>query len=190
MNIVQLSNLFNQVCQSINVSTPGRVGFYHFGWYSDINTNIQNNWTGQNTVGKLYPSIQFLYPTGSLEIKEKRYTNTLRCTMVFSDLQYYNNDGTMNQRSIIEVFRDLEALVVNVFSEFNRVGRTAPYQIGFQGPVQTDYISDQHNDNLCLIKCDFTIWYQMDCPIDTVDIPNLPIGFNDVPPSSNDYELL
>jgi hypothetical protein len=30
----------------------------------------------------------------------------------------------------------------------------------------------------------------MDCPIDTVDIPNLPIGFNDVPPSSNDYELL
>jgi hypothetical protein len=30
----------------------------------------------------------------------------------------------------------------------------------------------------------------MDCPIDTVDIPNLPGDFNDVPPSSNDYELL
>jgi len=114
MNIVQISNLFNQVCQSINVSTPGRVGFYHFGWYSDI----------------------------------------------------------------------------NVFSEFNRVGRTAPYQIGFQGPVTTDYISDQHNDSLCLLKCDFTIWYQMDCPIDVVDIANLPIDFNDIPPSINDYELL
>jgi hypothetical protein len=166
------------------------VGFYHFGWYSDINTNIQNNWTGQNTVGKLYPSIQFLYPEGSLEIREKRFTNTLRCTIVFSDLQYYNNDGTINQRSIIEIFRDLEALAVNVLSEFNRIGRTTPYQIGFQGPVTTDYISDQHNDSLCLLKCDFSIWYQMDCPIDTVDIPNLPNNFNDIPPSINDYELL
>jgi hypothetical protein len=53
MNIVQISNLFNQVCLGINAQTAGRVGFYHYGWYSDINANISNNWTGDNALGRL-----------------------------------------------------------------------------------------------------------------------------------------
>ena len=81
------------------------------------------------------------------------------------------------------------ALAVNVLSEFNRIGRLTTYQIGFQGPVRTDYISDAHNDSVCLLKCDFNIWYQMDCPIDVVDIVALPTD-NDIPPSINDYELI
>lgn len=189
MDLVQISNLFNQVCLGINQATPNRIGFYHYGWYSDVNTNIQNNWTGTNTIGKLYPSVQFLYPTGSIEIKEKRFTNTLQCTIILSDLQYYNNDGTMNQRSIIEVQRDLENLAVNILSEFNRIGRQITYQIGFQSPVQVDYLSDQHNDSLVLLKLDFSLWYQIDCPVDVVDIASLPVN-NDIPPSNNDYELL
>jgi hypothetical protein len=71
MKLVQISNLFNQICLAINQANPQarRVGFYHYGWYSDVNTNVQNNWTGQNTVGVVYPSVQLLYPTASVEIK-------------------------------------------------------------------------------------------------------------------------
>lgn len=188
MKLVQISNLFNQICLGINAVNPNRIGFYHYGWYSDINANIQNNWTDQNTVGVLYPSIQFLYPDATVEIKEKSVRGTLNCKMIFSDLQYYNNDASMNQRSILEVQSDLEDLLVNVLSEFNRVGRTKEYQLGITSPITIDYLSDAHNNNLVLLDSSFSIWYQWDCPIDTVDIPTLSGDFADVPPPLNDLE--
>lgn len=190
MKLVQISNLFNQVCLGINAVSAGRIGFYHYGYYSDINVNIQNNWTGGNTVGVLYPAVQFLYPTAQVEIKEKSVKGTLNCTLIFSDLQYYNNDGTQNQRSIIEVQSDLEDLAVNVLSEFNRIGRTpAAYQCGVQGAINFEYLSDAHNNNLVLLEATFVLWYVWDCPIDTVDIGTLPAPFDGIPPSTSDYEL-
>jgi hypothetical protein len=188
MKLVQISNLFNQICLAINVVNPNRIGFYHYGWYSDVNANIQNNWTGENTVGVLYPSVQFLYPDATVEIKEKSVKGTLNCNLVFSDLQYYNNDASLNQRSIIEVQSDLEDLAVNVLSEFNRVGRTKDYQCGITTPINIDYLSDAHNNNLVILSCSFTIWYIWDCPIDTADITSLSGIFADVPPSITDLE--
>jgi hypothetical protein len=191
MNIAQLSNLFNQICLGINASAgSNRVGFYHYGFYSDINTNIQNNWTGGNTLGKYYPAVSFVYPRANVAIQEKGVKGSLSCVLYFSDLQYYNNDGTTNQRSILEVHRDLEALAINVLSEFNRIGRTKDYQAGLIGNVDLDYLSDAHNDRLCIVEARFNVWYVFDCPIDTADIAALPAGFNDIPPTSNDLELV
>ena len=188
MKLVQISNLFNQICLAINQSTTGRIGFYHYGWYSDVNTNVQNNWTGQNTVGVIYPSVQLLYPTASVEIKEKSVRGTLNCRLIVSDLQYYNNDASTNQRSIIEVQSDLEDLAVNVLSEFNRIGRTKDYQCGITTPISIDYLSDAHNNSLVLLDTSFTIWYQWDCPIDVADISTLTGDFADVPPPIIDLE--
>jgi hypothetical protein len=188
MKLVQISNLFNQICQGINAQTAGRIGFYHYGYYSDININIQNNWTGTNTVGVLYPSVLFLYPTAQVEIKEKSVKGTLNCSLIFSDLQYYNNDASTNQRSIIEVQSDLEDLAVNVLSEFNRVGRTPNYQCGITGAIDIHYLSDAHNNSLVLLETRFTIYYIWDCPTDVVDIAGLPAPFDDIPPPTTDYE--
>lgn len=188
MKLVQISNLLNQICLGINLVNPNRIGFYHYGWYSDVNANIQNNWTGQNTVGKLYPSVQFLYPTATVDIKEKSVKGSLQCRLIFSDLQYYNNDSSTNQRSIIEVQSDLEDLAVNVLSEFNRIGRTPDYQCGITTPISIDYLSDAHNTSLVLLDCQFTIWYIWDCPIDTAIITDLTGDFADIPPSLNDLE--
>jgi hypothetical protein len=190
MKLVQISNLFNQICLAINQANPQarRVGFYHYGWYSDVNTNVQNNWTGQNTVGVVYPSVQLLYPTASVEIKEKSVKGTLQCRLIFSDLQYYNNDASVNQRSIIEVQSDLEDLVVNVLSEFNRIGRTKDYQCGITTPITIDYLSDAHNNSLVLLDCSFTIYYIWDCPVYPADISLLSGDFADVPPPIKDLE--
>ena len=190
MNLVQISNLFNQICLALNVAQPNTVGFYHYGYYSDINTNIQNNWTGANNVGSLYPKVQLLYPDGTIEIKEKSVKNNINLNLVFSDLQYYNNDSSYNARSIIEVQRDLETLAVNVLSEFNRIGRGSQYQIGITSPINIDYFSDAHNDSLVVIQVTFSIFYLNDCPLLTADISALPNNFNDVPPATNDLELL
>ena len=190
MNIVQISNLFNQVCLGINAQTAGRVGFYHYGWYSDINANISNNWTGDNALGRLYPAVQFMYPTATIEVKEKSVKGSLRCRLVVSRPQYYENDGSYINQSIIEAQAELEALAINIISEFNRLGRipTNGMATGIQNPITIDYLSDAHNENLVLVDVAFNLWYVWECPTDTADIATLPTGFNDVPPLFSDLE--
>lgn len=190
MNIVQISNLFNQVCLGINAQTAGRVGFYHYGWYSDINANISNNWTGDNALGRLYPAVQFMYPTASIEVKEKSVKGSLRCRLVVSRPQYYENNGSYINQSIIEAQAELEALAINIISEFNRLGRipTNGMATGIQNPISIDYLSDAHNENLVLVDVGFNLWYVWECPTDTVDIPSLAAPFNTLPPLTIDYE--
>jgi len=190
MNIVQISNLFNQVCLGINAQTAGRIGFYHYGWYSDINANISNNWTGDNALGRLYPAVQFMYPTATIEVKEKSVKGSLRCRLVVSRPQYYENDGSYINQSIIEAQAELEALAINIISEFNRLGRipTNGMSTGIQNPITIDYLSDAHNENLVLVDVAFNLWYVWECPTDVVDIPSLPAPFNNLPPAVTDLE--
>ena len=190
MNIVQISNLFNVVCIGINQQTAGRVGFYHYGWYSDINANISNNWTGDNSLGRLYPAVQLMYPTASIEVKEKSVKGSLRCRMVVSRPQYYENDGSYINQSIIEAQAELEALAINIISEFNRLGRipTNGMSTGIQNPITIDYLSDAHNENLVLVDVGFNLWYVWECPTDVVDIAGLPSPYNNLPPITIDLE--
>lgn len=192
MNIVQISNLFNQVCLGINAQTAGRIGFYHYGWYSDINANISNNWTGDNSVGRLYPAVQLMYPTATIEVKEKSVKGSLRCRLVVSRPQYYENNGSYINQTIIEAQAELEALAVNIISEFNRLGRipTNGMSTGIQNPITIDYLSDAHNENLVLVDVAFNLWYVWECPTDVVDIPSLPAPFNTLPPTTTDLEKL
>jgi hypothetical protein len=190
MNIVQISNLFNVVCIGINAKTAGRVGFYHYGWYSDINANISNNWTVDNSLGRLYPAVQLMYPTASIEVKEKSVKGSLRCRMVVSRPQYYENDGSYINQSIIEAQAELEALAINIISEFNRLGRipTNGMSTGILNPITIDYLSDAHNENLVLVDVGFNLWYVWECPTDVVDIAGLPAPFNTLPPAITDFE--
>lgn len=190
MNLVQISNLFNQVCLGINAQTAGRIGFYHYGWYSDINANISNNWTGDNSIGRLYPAVQLMYPTATIEVKEKSVKGSLRCRLVVSRPQYYENDGSYINQSIIEAQAELEALAINIISEFNRLGRipTNGMATGIQNPITIDYLSDAHNENLVLLDIAFNLWYVWECPTDNVDIANLPAPFNTLPPATTDLE--
>lgn len=190
MNIVQISNLFNQVCLGINAQTAGRIGFYHYGWYSDINANITNNWTANNALGRLYPAVQLMYPNATIEVKEKSVKGSLRCRMVISRPQYYENDGSYINQSIIEAQAELEALAINIISEYNRLGRipTNSMQTGIQNPITIDYLSDAHNENLVLVDVGFNLYYIWECPTDVVDISGLPIPFNSLPPTIKDLE--
>lgn len=186
MNVLQAVNLFNQICLGINISSPQRIGFFHYGWYSDINTNIQNNWTGNNEVGRKYPAIQLMYPTATVDIKEKSVKGSIQCRMIVSKPQYYNNEAQYVNETILEAQADLEALAVNILSEYNRIARGL--QSGIQNPITIDYLSDAHNENLVLLDIRFNIWYVWDCPTITADISSLPPPFNDLPPADSDLE--
>jgi hypothetical protein len=186
MNIVNISNLFNQICLGINVAAPNTIGFYHYGWYSDINANVSNNWTGNNDLGRLYPAVQLMYPTATIDIKEKSVKGSIDCRMVVSAPQYYENNAQYKDESIIETQAKLEALAINILSEYNRIARTM--QTGIQNPITIDYLSDAHNENLVLLDIKFRIWYVWDCPTITADIAGLPAPFDTLPPIDTDLE--
>ena len=186
MNIVNISNLFNQICLGINIAAPNTIGFYHYGWYSDINANVSNNWTGNNDIGRLYPAVQLMYPTATIDIKEKSVKGSIDCRMVVSAPQYYENNAQYKDESIIETQAKLEALAINILSEYNRIARTM--QTGVQNPITIDYLSDAHNENLVLLDIKFRIWYVWDCPTITADIAGLAAPFDTLPPIDTDLE--
>ena len=110
---------------------------------------------------------------------------------MFSDLQYYNNDSSARNESILEQQAALEAIAVNFIAEVNRLGRQAGNNLGVVGDVSFNYLSDAHNDSLVLVTADFALFYGLDCPTTQVDPASLDAPFNDVPPSDeDDYELL
>jgi hypothetical protein len=131
-----------------------------------------------------------MYPTASIEVKEKSVKGVLRCRLVVSRPQYYENDGSYINQSIIEAQAELEAIAINIISEFNRLGRLPAngMSTGIQNPITIDYLSDAHNENLVLVDVAFNLWYVWECPTDVVDIPSLPAPFNTLPPAVTDLE--
>jgi hypothetical protein len=131
-----------------------------------------------------------MYPDATIEIKEKSVKGSLRCRLVVSRPQYYENDGSYKNQSIIEAQAELEALAINIISEYNRLGRipTNGMSTGIQNPITIDYLSDAHNENLVLLDVGFNLYYIWECPTDLVDIAALPAPFNALPPAGNDLE--
>jgi hypothetical protein len=133
-----------------------------------------------------------MYPTASIEVKEKSVKGVLRCRLVVSRPQYYENDGSYKNQTIIEAQAQLEAIAINIISEFNRLGRLPAngMSTGIQNPITIDYLSDAHNENLVLVDVAFNLWYVWECPTDVVDIASLPAPFNTLPPTTTDLEKL
>jgi hypothetical protein len=131
-----------------------------------------------------------MYPTATIEVKEKSVKGNLRCRLVISRPQYYENDGSYINQSIIEAQAEMEALAINIISEFNRIARIPAngMSAGIQNPITIDYLSDAHNENLVLVDVAFNLWYVWDCPTDVVDISGLPVPFNTLPPAITDLE--
>lgn len=188
MDIVQISNLFNAIC----LDNP-KVNFYHYGWTSDININITNNFTGENTRGKKYPSVHFDFPSETINITTSDVLSSMSGVLIFSDTQYYNSEkGENDSRSIIEIQRDLKDLAVEVINEFNRLGRTFSGRdtLGIlQNSIRINYSANTRADRLVELFIEFTLSYRNKCSDFVSDIPALPAPYNTLPPSSSDYEL-
>ena len=60
MELVQLSNICNKIVQQL-----GGINFYHYGYRSDLNFNVRNNYTnGNNPACNYYPYLLLQAPTG------------------------------------------------------------------------------------------------------------------------------
>ena len=190
MDIVQISNLFNAIC----LDNP-KVKYYHYGWTSDTNITVPNNFTtDNNSSGKKYPSVHFDFPSETVSITTQDVKSSLNGALIFADTQYYESEkGGNDSRSIIEVQRDLKNLAVEVISEFNRLGRTFSGRniVGIlQDSIRITYSANRRADRLVELFVEFTLIYRDICSSFVTDIPALPPDFNSLPPSTNDYELI
>jgi len=188
MTLTQISNLFNAIVQDYV-----DMGFYHYGWTSDINTNTQNNFTRGTGRGKLFPALHMDFPNETVLIVNKDVRSTARVVLIFTETQGYNSDGNSSDpRSLVELHTELKRLAIAVLNEFNRLARqfTGRDALGLtKTPITFTYDANQNNQRLVRLFCNIELFYLDDCPTFTSDIPSLDPPFNSLPPSTNDYEL-
>jgi|31_taG_2_1085359.scaffolds.fasta_scaffold01708_6 hypothetical protein len=188
MTLTQISNLFNAIVQSYV-----DMGFYHYGWTSDINVNTQNNFTRGTGRGKLFPALHMDFPSETVQIVQKNVRSTSRIVLIFTETQGYNSDGNSSDpRSVVELHTELKRLAIAVLNEFNRLSRQFTGRDALaltQTPINFTYDANQNNQRLVRLFCEAEIFYLDDCPDFVSDIPSLDPPFNVLPPSNNDYEL-
>lgn len=105
MTLTELSNIFNQIAQNI----PG-INFYHFGFLSDINTSIQNNFQPSFDCADPYPLVMFEPPAGSYRTHDSKVFRTVR--LLFADRQDSNKNGT-TCNTLVEKMSDLENIALS-----------------------------------------------------------------------------
>ena len=94
--------------------------FYHFGWLSDLDINIDNVFNQDAKKGRLFPCIDWIVPDNiSFNINEPEKERVTMC-LIFSDLQGYNNKGAQDNRTQLEVWRDLWKIAKPFILLFNR----------------------------------------------------------------------
>lgn len=89
MNILKISNIFNLLVQNSDFFQS-----YHFGYHSDINASIPNNFDNAGEAGKMFPHVTWVAPVeGKIKMRGNGGEDQVDVMLLFYDLQDYRNDG-------------------------------------------------------------------------------------------------
>ena len=193
MTIVQVSNLFNAIVQALD-----ETNYYHYGWTSDTNINIKNNFTKENTRGKKYPAAHLDFPeVENVKIQPPKVDTNGRYNLIFEDSQYYQSEGgATKDRTILETHNELKKIAIAVLSNFNTVARTffGTNALGLKSnQFAFRYDANAGQNKVVRVIVTVQLYYLDDCPddVDILDlIGNLEPPFNSLPPTTTDYEKL
>jgi len=188
MNLVKISNIFNSIVQLLPV-----LKYYHFGTFDEINGNPENNFNPDNSVGKQYPCLYFVPPSGAMQIDNsagRAYASSMDAILIFADTMYYKNDSSNDVRTLAEIFRDLQAETINFFAALTKAGRSGLLdgrdKFNISG-ITYSMVPMSHNDRLAVIQCNFSIQFLSECETETPDLATLTPPFV-FPPEDWDYE--
>ncbi len=114
-DIIKVQNLLIKLVQQ-NTDLK----YYHFGWLSDLDINIDNIFNQQAKAGRQFPCLDWIVPDEiSFNINDPEKESITMC-FIFSDLQGYNNKGAQDTRTQQEVWRDLWKIAKPFLLLFNR----------------------------------------------------------------------
>ena len=159
--LTEISNVFNLMCQ---IET--RIESYHFGWRSDINRNIYNNFDPKASKGRMFPALHFDVPDGLTGKEEPAYLGTkedIEILLYFDALQDYNNDGTANTLNLIEQWDDLKVIANDFMANFVQVIGAEKYNIGNISDPKYIQRSNMHNQRLLTWEVSFIFTSSVPC---------------------------
>ena len=158
--ITEISNIFNLMVQA-----DSRLKFYHFGWRSDINKNIDNNFDKGIKTGRLFPALHFDVPDffqPSEELNYLGFKEDIAVNLYFDDLQNYDNSGEIKTDNLIEQWAALKQIAEDFISNLNEVLQY--YKAGFIRTVpRFEPKSNLFNDRLITFEVSFTIAHFAEC---------------------------
>ena len=178
--ITEISNIFNLMVQA-----DSRLKFYHFGWRSDINKNIDNNFDKGVKTGRLFPALHFDVPDffqPSEELNYLGFKEDISVNLYFDDLQNYDNSGEIKTDNLIEQWAALKQIAEDFISNLNEVLQY--YKAGFIRTVpRFEPKSNLFNDRLITFEVSFTIAHFSECTeeihkINPAALPVLDCNFN------------
>ena len=112
MTITQLSNLFNLIIQN-----DADYRFYHYGFPSDMNINIGNNYDPTSDTGRLFPYVLLLPPilnSRAMENNTAAIFDTYQVEFLITDTYAYEQ-GVLTYKidTTIELEQTLQILAKN-----------------------------------------------------------------------------
>ena len=171
--LTEISNIFNLMVQA-----DSRLKFYHFGWRSDINKNIDNNFDKGVKTGRLFPALHFDVPDffqPSEELNYLGFKEDIAVNLYFDDLQNYDNSGEIKTDNLIEQWADLKQITEDFISNLSEVLQY--YKAGFIRTVpRFEPKSNLFNDRLITFEVSFTIAHISECTEESnkIDLLSLP----------------
>lgn len=185
MDIVEISNLFNRITtEHPNITT------YHFGWGSDINRNIQNNYDPKQSKGNMFPLVHWVAPPfGDMHLVQR--IDEIEVNLHFYNTLYRDNDAAFVSDTLLETWRNLRLWAFQFIKEIEQAGKAlAPQGKGLsikENKVRWSSDSNVHNDDLVLVSLSFTLQTNIACADLKLGLETPPAPFT-WPPSSIDRE--
>ena len=171
--LTEISNIFNLMVQA-----DSRLKFYHFGWRSDINKNIDNNFDKGVKTGRLFPALHFDVPDffqPSEELNYLGFKEDIAVNLYFDDLQNYDNSGEIKTDNLIEQWAALKQIAEDFISNLSEVLQY--YKAGFIRTVpRFEPKSNLFNDRLITFEVSFTIAHISECTeeVNKINLLSLP----------------
>lgn len=183
MNLILISNTFNLLVQESEFFQS-----YHFGYHSDINSNIPNNSDLYGDAGKMFPHVTWVAPVeGQIEMKDRSGTDYVQAMLFFYNLQDYDNSGdpSVIDETLLVQWSRLKARAVEFLHGFN--ARPSLFRIR-DGKLK--YFTDAHAavDRLLCVGFEFEIIALYGCEDYEDQAPALGSGLPGQIPKTEDLE--
>lgn len=184
MTITQLSNIFNLIVQN-----DPDYNFYHYGWPSDMNLNIQNNSDPLAKTGRLFPYVLLLPPTiqsRAMESNTASIFDTYSVEFLITDTYAYNQGVlTYKNDTTIEIEQKLQVLakkLVQYFLDYSAESNP-PFNVGDYNIELDPY---RFSADTRSIRVRLNLVFPAICDDANLDISFLPTDLSDI--DSFDYE--
>lgn len=198
MTVTQLSNYLNQIVQSHSAqsfSYPS-LKYYMMGSESEYHGGArQNNSNPDGVKGRQYPFLLASYPDADVAVIKQGKKIKYDIDLYFYDLQFYANNGATDNRSIVEIQRDLIFIARDVIGALSEIGNALPANERFQilQAVNDNYVRMEFSHNTaieraCSLKCSITVSTALPCSTFIFDPNALPAAVTPYPSAQNDYE--